>query len=228
MQAARVRAARVVNVEVIDLYWRIGRLILDRRNSEGWDSRVVDRLSADLRAEFPGMRGLAPRSLEYMQTFASAWPEPIAQQPVARLPWGHITVLLDRLDDNQVRQWYAAQDVQHGWSRSVLSHHIDSGRHLRVGVAPNNFPDVLPPAESDQTREILQDPYDLDFLALDPHHTERDLEDALVARLTHFLAELGSGFAFVGRQYKVSWARATTSSICSSTTWACAGSLSSS
>ena len=111
VQAARVRAARVVNVEVIDLYWRIGRLILDRRNSEGWGSRVVERLSADLRAEFPGMRGLAPRSLEYMQTFASAWPEPIAQQPVARLPWGHITVLLDRLDDNQVRQWYAAQDV---------------------------------------------------------------------------------------------------------------------
>ena len=77
-------------------------------------------------------------------------------------------------------------------------------RHLRVGAAPNNFPDVLPPAESDQTREILQDPYDLDFLALDPHHNERDLEEALVARLTHFLAELGSGFAFVGRQYKLS------------------------
>jgi len=84
VHAARVRAARVVNVEVIDLYWRIGRLILDRRSSEGWGSRVVERLSADLRAEFPGMRGLAPRSLEYMQTFASAWPEPIAQQPVAR------------------------------------------------------------------------------------------------------------------------------------------------
>jgi predicted nuclease of restriction endonuclease-like (RecB) superfamily len=81
------------------------------------------------------MRGLAPRSLEYMQTFASVWPEPIAQQPVARLPWGHITVLLDRLDDHQVRQWYAAQDVQHVWSRSVLRRHIDSGRHLRVGAA---------------------------------------------------------------------------------------------
>ena len=82
VQAARVRAARVVNVEVIDLYWRIGRLLLDRRSSEGWGSRVVERLSADLRAEFPGMRGLAPRSLEYMQTFASAWSAPIAQQPV--------------------------------------------------------------------------------------------------------------------------------------------------
>jgi len=83
---------------------------------------------------------------------------------------------------------------------------ITSTAVVTCGSAPHptNFPDVLPPAESDQTREILQDPYDLDFLALDPHHTERDLEDALVARLTHFLAELGSGFAFVGRQYKVS------------------------
>ena len=81
-RAARVRAARVVEVEVIDLYWRIGRLILDRRSSKGWGSRVVERLSADLRAEFPGMRVLAPRSLEYMQTFASAWPEPIAQRRV--------------------------------------------------------------------------------------------------------------------------------------------------
>jgi hypothetical protein len=88
VRAARVRAARVVNVELIDLYWRIGRLLLDQRREQGWGAKVVERLSADLRAEFPGIRGLAPRSLEYMQAFASAWPLPIAQQPVARLPWG--------------------------------------------------------------------------------------------------------------------------------------------
>ena len=70
-------------------------------------------------------------------------------------------------------------------------------------MAPNNFPEVLPPAESDQTREILQDPYALEFLALEPRHSEQDLEDALVARLTRFLSELGTGFAFVGRQYKI-------------------------
>lgn len=203
VRAARVRAARVVNVELIDLYWRIGRLLLDQRREQGWGAKVVERLSADLRAEFPGIRGLAPRSLEYMQAFASAWPLPIAQQPVARLPWGHITVLLDRLDDQDIRDWYAAQDVRHGWSRSVLSHHIDTGRHIRVGAAPNNLADVLPAAESDQVREILQDPYDLDFLALDPGHSERDLEEALIASLTQFLGELGTGFAFVGRQYRL-------------------------
>jgi len=203
VREARVRAARVVNVELIDLYWRIGRLLVIKRREQGWGGRIVERLSADLRAEFPGIRGFAPRSLEYMQTFASAWPEAIAQQPVARLPWGHITVLLDRLDDQQVREWYVAQDVQYGWSRAVLSHHIETGRHLRIGTAPNNFTDVLPAADSDQVREILQDPYNLDFLALDPGHTERDLEDALISGLTHFLTELGAGFAFVGRQYRL-------------------------
>lgn len=203
VKAARVQAARAVNAEVINLYWRVGRLLVDRRAEQGWGAKIVQRLSDDLRAEFPGMRGLATRNLEYMQTFASEWHGSIAQQPVARLPWGHITVLLDRLDDQQLREWYAAQDVEHGWSRAVLSHHIGSRRHLRVGVAPNNFPEVLPSLVSDQAKEILQDPYDLEFLALDPHHTERDLEDALTARLTHFLAELGSGFAFVGRQYKL-------------------------
>lgn len=207
VRAARVQAARVVNIEVIDLYWKIGRLLVERRAAEGWGTGVVRRLSEDLRSEFPGMRGLATRSLEYMQTFASAWDAPIAQQPVARLPWGHITVLLDRLGDQDTREWYAAQDAAHGWSRAVLSHHIGSNRHLRVGAAPNNFPEVLPAAMSDQAREILQDPYNLDFLALDPHHSERDLEDALTTRLTHFLAELGSGFAFVGRQYKLTVGR---------------------
>ena len=158
-------------------------------------NRPTDRVAGSLRTARSRDPPLPPNLIRAGQR-PGAGPTPLARD--------NITVLLDSLDDNQVRQWYAAQDVQHGWSRSVLRHHIDSGRHLRVGAAPNNFPDVLPPAESDQTREILQDPYDLDFLALDPHHTERDLEDALVARLTHFLAELGSGFAFVGRQYKLS------------------------
>ncbi len=201
--AGRARAARAVNTEVIELYWRIGKLLLDRQSHDQWGSRTVQRLSDDLRAEFPGMRGLAPRNLAYMRSFAAAWPNPVLQHDAAKLPWGHIMVLIDRIDDQHVRDWYASQDAQHGWSRPVLEHHIKSGRHLRVGAAPNNFPDVLTPAESDQTREILQDPYDLYFLALDPHHNERDLEEALIARLTHFLAELGSGFAFVGRQYKL-------------------------
>ena len=201
--AARNRTARTVNREVIKLHWEIGRLILGRQDAEGWGTKVIGRLSVDLRTEFPGMRGFGTRSLVYMRTLARTYPDGIAQEPLAQLPWSHITVLLDKVPDPQDRAWYAAQDVQHSWSAAVLTHHITTDRHARVGMAPNNFPQVLPPADSDQTREILQDPYALDFLALNPHHSERDLEDALVARLTRFLSELGTGFAFVGQQHKV-------------------------
>ena len=200
--AARVRAARVVNTELVVLYWRIGTLIRRRRQAEGWGSRVVARLAEDLRAEFPAMRGFSPRNLVYMQTLASVVGSEIAQQPVAQLPWGHVTVLLDKLDDQGQREFYAARAAAYGWSRAVLSHHIATGLHERSGEAVTNFPATLG-ADSDLVNEIVQDPYNLDFLALEPGFSERHLEDALVARLTHFLAELGEGFAFVGRQYRL-------------------------
>jgi len=95
--AAQLRARLAVNNELVGLYWRLGRLILDRQQIEGWGARIVDRLSADLRAEFPEMKGLSRRNLMYMRSFAAAWPE-IVQQPVAQLPWGHITVLIDKLE----------------------------------------------------------------------------------------------------------------------------------
>lgn len=205
--AARVQAARAVNVEMLQMYWTVGRLILQRQQEQGWGSRIVDRLSVDLRTEFPGIRGFSTRSLVYMRTFAAAYPDGIAQRPVAQLPWRHVTVLLDKVTDPDARAWYAAQDVEHGWSTPVLTHHINSGRHERIGGAPNNFHQVMAPAESDQSSELLQDPYVLDFLALEPAHSERDLEDALMQRLTQFLAELGTGFAFVGRQYKLTVGR---------------------
>lgn len=104
------------------------------------------------------MRGLSQRNLIYMRTLASEYPDPIAQHPAAQLPWGHILVLLDRLPDPRIRDWYASQAANHGWSRATLIHHITSDRHLRVGAAPNNFPTTLPAHESDLAHEILQDP----------------------------------------------------------------------
>ncbi len=110
--------------------------------------------------------------------------------------------MLDRLHDQEQREFYASRAAAHGWSRAVLTHHITTGLHQRSGGAVTNFPTTLG-SESDLVTEILRDPYDLDFLALEPGFNERHLEDALVARLTHFLAELGEGFAFVGRQYRL-------------------------
>lgn len=137
-----------------------------------------------------------------MRTLAAAYPEDLATA-VAELPWGHVATLLDSVPDPAARDWYANQAVGYGWSRNVLAHHVSTRRFERVGQAPDNFSAALPPAERDLIREVLADPYDLEFLALDPGHSERQLEDALVAKLSAFLVELGTGFAFVGRQYRL-------------------------
>lgn len=202
VRAARARAALAVNVELIEVYWQVGELIRTQQEVQGWGAGVIRQVASDLRAEFPDMRGWSERSLRYMRAFAEAFPGPIRQQPVATLPWGHITVLLG-LGDPGARRWYAEQAATYGWSRNVLTHHISTGRYERVGQAPDNFAGVLPLAEQDRVREAIADPYNLDFLALEPGHSERQLEDALIAKLSAFLVELGNGFAFVGRQYRL-------------------------
>lgn len=201
VREARFTAQRRVNTELVRLYWGIGASILRRQEDEGWGANVIGRLATDLRAEFPDMKGFSPRNLAYRRAFAAAWgDERILQQPVAELPWGHITVLLDRLDDHQLRDWYAAQAAAHGWSRNVLEHQIRTTAHTRFQAAPSNFPATLPAGDSDLAQQLTKDPYVLDFLALDGNAKERHLEQALVDRIIDTLRELGEGFAFVGRQ----------------------------
>lgn len=147
------------------------------------------------------MKGLSRANLFYMRRFVGEWPaDAVVQQAVGQLPWGHITVLLDRLDDHELRDWYAGQAAAHGWSRNVLEHQIRSDAHTRLRAAPTNFAEVLPPGDSDLAQQITKDPYVLDFLALDGDTKERHLEQALVDRIIDTLRELGEGFAFVGRQ----------------------------
>gem|GEM_PF-1054475 len=124
------------------------------------------------------------------------------QQPVAQLPWGHVTVLLDKLDGQRERDWYAAAAVEYGWSRNVLLNQIMSQLQPRAGTAPSNFTAQLPAADSELAQQLTRDPYVLDFLDLTGPVAERDLEKALVDRLHDFLLELGHSFAFVGRQYR--------------------------
>ena len=203
VRAARIRAGQAVNSERTLLYWRIGQLILERQQQEGWGATIIDRLAADLAAQFPGMRGWSPRNLWYMRALAEAYPTRDRATAVAGLPWGHLTVLMSQVPNPAARAWYVEQATRYGWSRSVLTHHIGTDRFQRVGQAPDNFTATVPVGEQDLVREVLADPYDLEFLALDPTHSERQLEDALAAKLSAFLTELGQGFAFVGRQYRL-------------------------
>jgi predicted nuclease of restriction endonuclease-like (RecB) superfamily len=199
--AARQRAALAVNTEMLQVYWRIGRDIIDKQENQGWGTKVVERLSHDLRKEFPDLGGFSQANLRYMRSFAREWPEDaIRQQAVGELPWGHNIVLLTKIKDRALRLAYAEAAVEFGWSRNVLATHIQSQRIERKGRAVTNFERVLPKAESDLARESLKDPYRLDFLGLGDGAEEREIEATLTGHITNFLLELGAGFAFVGRQ----------------------------
>jgi predicted nuclease of restriction endonuclease-like (RecB) superfamily len=117
IQQAQVRAALAVNRELVLLYWQIGHDISAKMQAEGWGAKVVDRLAADLRRAFPEMKGFSPRNLRYMRSFAESYPdETILQQVVAKLPWAHNVILLDKARDAAEREWYTQQTIQHGWS----------------------------------------------------------------------------------------------------------------
>lgn len=228
VRSAQVRAALSVNRELVLLYLHIGREILRSQQAEGWGAKVIERLTKDLRKEFPDMSGLSRTNLLYMRAFAEAYSndlivqqavgqlaltkvrQPAAQlefdlppEPFASLPWGHNVVLLDRVKNSGDRQWYARQALAHGWSRAVLAAQIDTKLHKRAGKALNNFAATLPPAQSDLAQQVLKDPYTLNFISLPPDAQERDLENARIDHIQKFLIELGVGFAFVGRQVRI-------------------------
>lgn len=201
IRTAQVRAATAVNQELVLLYWSIGKEILARQRTDGWGTRVIERLSKDLRSEFPDMQGLSLRNLGYMRSFAEAWPdESILQQAAAKLPWFHNCVLLDKVKSSTERLWYIHQAIQNGWSRNILVMQIESGLFGRQGKAITNFHATVPAPQSDLAHQLLKDPYNFDFLTLSQEAQERDLERGLLAHLRQFLMELGVGFAFVGNQ----------------------------
>ncbi|WP_019180820.1 PDDEXK nuclease domain-containing protein [Microbacterium yannicii] len=202
---ARFRLQRRANAELVALYWHIGDTILKKQDADGWGAGVVTRLAKDLQAEFPTMRGFSRTNLFLMRAFAAAWPERngIVQQPVGQLPWTHIQQLMEKLDDQKLREWYAGKDIQHTWSRAVLVHHLTTRLHERDGAAPSNFAAALTRADSELAQQLTKDPYTMGFLGVDADSTEREFEERLTQRIVDTLRELGSGFAFIGRQHHI-------------------------
>lgn len=215
IETVRLKAAISVNQHLLMLYWKIGSIILQQQTTEGWGTKVIERLSNDLRKEFPDMKGTSSRNLKYMRAFAEAYPEfvqpvvaqndganiSIVQPLVAQIPWAHNITILDRTKINEERLFYVKKTLENNWSKNVLIHQIESGLYHRQGKAISNFTQTLPMLQSDLAKEMLKDPYKFDFLNLSEEYFEKDLEDALVNHITKFLLELGAGFSYVGRQY---------------------------
>jgi predicted nuclease of restriction endonuclease-like (RecB) superfamily len=197
----RIKTLVSANTAMIVLYWEIGNSILQRQQQLGWGAKVIDRMSVDLKNEFPEMSGFSPRNLKYMRKFAETWTDfEIVQRTVALIPWRSNITLMDKLKEPGLRLWYAQKTVENGFGKDMLEFQIESRLHMRQGAAITNFSDALPPADSDFTIQMFKDPYIFDFLGTANTRREAELEQKLMDHIQKFLLELGQGFAFVGRQ----------------------------
>jgi predicted nuclease of restriction endonuclease-like (RecB) superfamily len=214
IRAAQMRANLAVNRELIELYWHLGREIVLRQTAHGWGDGVLPQLAKDLQAAFPGISGFSRTNLYRVRALYLAYPETSAIVPqavgqtesvlpllVAQIPWAHNTLLLEKVKDPTVREWYAQASFEHGWSRNVLAMQIESRLYDRQGKAATNFSRTLPPPQSDLAQAMLKDPYHFQFLTLGDDVHEREIERGLIEHIRMFLLEMGAGFAFVGSQY---------------------------
>lgn len=244
IQAARLSAGRAVNRELVMLYWEIGRGIVEKQAVVGWGESVVERLSADLRAGFPDMRGFSERNIWYMRRFFAETCQPailqqvvaelgesearrmqvgaagsavvqktpslpeaqeFLQQLVAEIPWGQHVTLLDKVQHSSARLYYLKATAKFGWSRAVLLNQIKAQAYERAKAEKktHNFAVALPEHFAEQANEMLKSRYNLEFLGIAQPMKERELEERLIGRLQQFILELGYGFCFVGRQYRL-------------------------
>ncbi len=215
IQRAQTRAALAVSKELLHVYWLTGRDIFLKQEQEGWGSAVIKQLAQDLSNEYPGVKGFSASNLWRMRSFYLAYAtdatnlaqvvremtEPELPDSIIPLPWGHQITLIEKIKNQDTRQWYAHSALEHGWSRALLVHQIESRLHARQGQAVTNFQQTLPPIQSDLAQQIIKDPYNFDFLMLRQKAHERELEAALLENIRTFLLELGVGFSFVGSQY---------------------------
>ena len=203
IKVAQYKAAVSVNRELIMLYYNIGRVINEHKS---WGNKFIDNLAADIKLSFPSATGYSVRNLKYMAKFAAIYPDfEFVQQVVAQIPWGHNVVLMDKISDDTVRKWYIEQSIEHGWSRNVLVHQIESGLYERQVIADkiSNFENRLASPQSELAVQTMKDPYVFDFIPFREDMIERDIEQALVQDITKLLLELGTGFAFLGNQYHI-------------------------
>ena len=221
IRRAQAKAAVRVNVELLRLYWDMGRDIAEKRMEAEYGSGFFDNLSRDLKNEFPYMEGFSVSNLKYIKRFYLFYSGKKLHQhgttsPTAyrhqlgdefemlfTIPWRHHVEIFTHAKSVDEALFYVAKTAENGWSRNVLMNMMETDLYHAKGRAVTNFAAKLPAPESDLAQQTLKDPYCFDFLALRERYSERELEDALMDNIARFLLELGSGFSFVGRQFRL-------------------------
>lgn len=200
----RFRILENANSELINLYFRIGKIIDDNWK---YGNNFVNELSIELKLAFPDMKGFSPRNLRRMRIFYNEykdmqnWPTPLAN-----LPWSHNYTLIEKVKDIDKRIWYAKKSLENGWTHTVLVHQIESNLYQRQKENPKltNFKEKLSITQSELAKELMKDPYIFELSNLKENAVEKDIENAMIEKIKNVLVELGKGFSFVGNQYRIS------------------------
>ena len=228
IQTSQIKAAIKVNEELLRLYWDLGAMIVEKQKDSLWGDGLLAQISKDLKKDFPSMKGFSHTNIKYMRNwylfFIKGQPEvaqsedtidpqlvddlekrfrPQLVDEIFRIPWGHNREIITKCKTLDEALFYVNKTIEYNYSRAVLVHQIEIGLYMRVGGAITNFENRLPAIHSDLAKQTLKDPYSFDFLNIREKHNELELEDALMDNMTNFLLELGQGFSFVGRQYKL-------------------------
>ncbi len=197
----QIKTMQEVNANLIMLYFKLGKFVSENKQ---YGNNFTKQLSIELKLSFPNMKGFSERNIRSMRLFYEEYADDEKwQQLVAKLPWGHNLLLIEKIKDKDIRQIYAENTIKNGWSRNVLAIQIETNFHKRIGNCNNNFGTLLPPKDSDLVKNTIKDPYIFDFITLNKDYKEKELEEALINKIRNVLIELGKGFSFVGNQYKI-------------------------
>ena len=205
VHSGQLAAFRAVNRELIELYWDLGKLILERQEQHGWGKSVVELLSKDLQKQFPALDGLSARNLWRMRTFyASYYDDKLILPPaVAEIGWSHNYVILEKCKDPNERFFYVHQTKNYGWTKNVLIHQIENQSYQKAILSQQNFERTLPEDMHHQAILAVKDDYAFGFLELGDRHSEYQLEQAILNHIRKFLIEMGGDFCFIGNQFVV-------------------------
>jgi predicted nuclease of restriction endonuclease-like (RecB) superfamily len=207
IKTARLLAALSVNQELIQFYWELGNMIIQKQKNSQWGDKLIEVLATDLKRSFPETQGFSRSNLHSMKKFAEAYENlEIVQSLPGQLPWTHNLVLLERLKGPQERLWYARKTIENGWSYRMLMAQIKENLYKAQGqkeLKTTNFLVRLPSPQSQLAEETLKDPYKFHFLTVGQDAHEKEIHQGLLDHVKEFLMALGQGFALYGTHYSL-------------------------
>jgi predicted nuclease of restriction endonuclease-like (RecB) superfamily len=195
---------RAVNKNLLQLYWEIGKSIVEKQKEHGWGKSIVEILSSDLQKEFPGAKGYSSDNLWRMRKYFLLYAGNIKLAPlVQEISWSHNIIVMEKCKDNLEREFYIQMTIRNGWSKNVLIHQIEGNSYENFLLNQHNFDTTIPDPIKHEAGLVLKDEYNFEFLNLGEIYSERDLEQALVKNIRQFLIEMGGDFALMGHQYRI-------------------------